>query len=499
MPSERLERIAKRAGAWPAEGPLVLAETIAGAQRLAAVSREALKLGLSPSLTLADARARIPHLVVRDHDPVADATLLARIWEDSQRWTPAAAPDLPHGLMLDITGCAHLFGGEAALRERVLHRLRRGGFTVRGSIAGTPDAARALARFGRTPIVASGQEREAVGLLPIRALELAEEAIVGLKRAGFRRIADVADRPSAPLTSRFGAELTTRLRRLLGQEDRRITPARPLPPCLVEQPFAEPVGHADAIAHALRSLVEQACASLEERGEGGRVFEASFARTDGAIRSIRAETGRPVRDPDIVIRLFRERLEALADPLDPGFGFDMIRLAVPVAEPLGSLQPELDGKAVVEEELADLLDRLVARFGAGRVLRFTAADTHDPVRAARLVPATSPAAEGGTWIRPEPGEPPSRPMYLFEPPQPVEAVAEVPDGPPIRFRWRREVHDVTHAEGPERILPEWWRNRDAPARDYYRVEDAQGRRFWLFREGFYGDARHRWYLQGLFA
>ncbi|HEY8565439.1 MAG TPA: DNA polymerase Y family protein [Beijerinckiaceae bacterium] len=490
----------RRRGEEPCEGPLVLVEAVRGAQRLAAVSREALRLGLAPGLPLADARARVPNLLVREHEPSADSALLARMAEDAQRWTPLVALDPPHGLMLDVTGCAHLFDGEAAMRERVLQRLRRGGFSARGSLAGTPEAARALARFGRAAVVPTGHEAEAVRPLSIAALELPEETALALRRAGFKRIGDLADRPSAPLTSRFGPELSTKLRRLLGREDVRITPERPLPTCSAERAFAEPISRSETIARVLRALIEQVCAQLEGRGEGGRAFEARFDRTDGAKRRIGAEAGRPLRDPEAIDRLFRERLDALADPLDPGFGFDSIVLSVLASEPLDSVQPTLDGRAVAENEVADLIDRLIARFGPARVARFVPVDTHDPVRAARLVPATVESREGEAWPRPEPGEPPTRPLHLLEPPEPVEAVAEVPDGPPIRFRWRRALHDVARAEGPERILPEWWRDRQTPARDYYRVEDARGRRFWLFREGQYEEGESpRWYLHGLFA
>ncbi len=478
----------------------MLTHAVGGAQRLAAVGREARALGLAPGLGLADARARVPDLAVRPHDPAADEALLARMAADAGRWTPLVALDPPHGLMLDVTGCTHLFGGEAALRERALQRIRRGGFTVRASLAGTPEAARALARFGRVAVVPPGGEAEAVRPLDLAALELPEETAVALRRAGFRRVADLADRPRAPLTGRFGPELASRLDRLLGREAVPITPDRSRPPCRVEQAFAEPVGHADAIARSLSGLVARACRELEARGEGGRAFEAAFHRADGAVRRVAVETGRPLREPRALERLLRERLDALADPLDPGFGFDRIGLAVPVTEPLAAVQPDLDGRAAEDDEVAHLVDRLVARFGPVRVSRFVPVATHDPLRAARLVPAMSPGAAGAGWPRPEPGEPPARPLHLFEPPQPVEALAEVPDGPPIRFRWRRLIHDVARAEGPERILPEWWRDRPTPARDYYRVEDARGRRFWLFREGHYGDEeRPRWYLHGLFA
>jgi protein ImuB len=350
-------------------------------------------------------------------------------------------------------------------------------------------------------IAPPGGEAAAVRPLPVAALGLGEDVRRALSLAGLKRIGDLADLPSQPLAARFGEDLPTRLRRTLGEEDRRITPMRPPPACRVERRFAEPIAHADAIDGTIRALLGQAAALLEAVGQGGRVFEASFFRTDGAVRRISVETGRPTRDASSVLRLLQARLDALADPLDPGFGFDLIRLAVPLAQPLAQLQPRFDGETRDEDAVSDLVDRLVARFGASRVLRFSAADTHDPARASRLVPASSPAALKPGWSSPEPGEPPVRPLQLFERPQPIETLAETPDGPPLRFRWRRVLHMIARAEGPERIAPEWWRDREAPTRDYYRVEDLEGRRFWVFRAGLYEreTSRPRWYLHGLFA
>jgi protein ImuB len=473
---------------------------VKGALRLAAASRAALALGLTPGTTLADARARIPHLVVADGDRPADAACLSRMAEACDRWTPLVALDPPHGLILDATGCAHLFGGEAAMRSRIAGRFRKGGFTTRAAMAGTPDAARALARFGRVAVAPPGEDAAAVLPLPVAALGLEEEVRRALSLAGLKRIADLADRPSLSLASRFGADLPTRLRRTLGQEDRRITPLRPQPALCVQQAFAEPIAHADAIEAALRELLEQTVRLLEAAGQGGRAFEATFFRIDGAVRRVGAETGRPSRDAGSVLRLLSERLDALADPLDPGYGFDLIRLAVPVVEPLAQLQRRFDGKAPEDEQVSDLVDRLVARFGPARVLRFSSRDTHDPTRASRLVPASS-APLAALWPDSQEGEPPLRPLQLFDPPQPIDTIAETPDGPPLRFRWRRVLHRVRRAEGPERVAPEWWRDPQAPTRDYYRVEDVDGRRFWLFRAGLYGretDAP-RWYLHGLFA
>lgn len=537
LASERLQR---RASAGQGERPLVLVEKDHGALRLADCDRRAIGLGLTRGLTLADARARIPDLAVAEADPAADQRLLAELAAFCDRFTPLVALDPPHGLVLDITGCAHLFGGEAALRQALGARLRRLGFSLRASIAGTPEAARAFARFGGEALSPPGGDEERARRLPVAALEAAPETVLALSRAGLKTLGDLAQRPSHTLSARFGEALATRLGRILGREDARITPLRPPPDCMVERHFPEPLQDSDGLDAIVARLLAEAVRILEARGEGGRAFELGFFRSDGAVRRLALETGRPSRDAAAILRLYRERIDTLADPLDPGFGFDAIRLAVPICEPLGTPQASLDGRALEDEAVADLVDRLVARFGRERVLRFAARDSHHPEREASLVSAAAAKAGGAMpWPLPEPDEPPVRPLQLFEPPQPVETLAEVPDGPPLRFRWRRVLHEIARAEGPERIAPEWWRDGGAlsarlatagrqesvPAqeaahgvdrktdsqscgpcpeeltRDYYRVEDAEGRRFWLFRAGLYGreTTAPRWYLHGLFA
>jgi protein ImuB len=205
------------------------------------------------------------------------------------------------------------------------------------------------------------------------------------------------------------------------------------------------------------------------------------------------------------MRLFRERIDSLADPLDPGFGYDLVRLDVALAERLDASQLKLEGGeaqkgSLQEEGVVQLLDQLGTRLGRTRVRRFGARDSHIPEQAELMLPASDPVPTA-PWVPPEKGEPPLRPIYLFDPPQPIESMAaEVPDGPPHRFRWRRTVHDVARAEGPERIAGEWWRREDIPTRDYFRVEDRKGRRFWIFRHGLYSERESpRWYLHGLFA
>ena len=478
------------------------------AMRLVDCDPEAVRLGLTPDLTLADARARIPNLVAIEADPQADQRLLDDLASFCDRFTPLVAFDHPHGLVLDITGCAHLFGGEAALLARIARHLEAGGLQHRMAIMSTPEAARALSRFGAGGIVPAGQEEAAIRLLPAAALDIDAETVVALSRAGLKTVGDLAERPSKGLSARFGEALTIRLGRVFGREDIRITPVRPPPDCMVERHFAEPLLDMAGLDLIVTRLIAEAGHLLEQRGEGGRAFEFGFFRSDGTVRRLAIETGRPSRDTKALMRLYRERIETLSDPLDPGFGFDLVRLTVAVCEPLNPHQPSLDARAVEDDAVADLVDRLVNRFGRDRVLRFVAQDSHDPRREAKTVPAVARLATGTAWPEPEPNEPPARPLQLFEPPQPIETLAQVPDGPPLRFRWRRVLHEITRAEGPERIAPEWWCDGPpAPTRDYYRVEDAQGRRFWLFRAGLYerweGSGREdrlpRWFLHGLFA
>ena len=478
---------------------LIIVTKAANALRLTAVDRRAAEAGLAPGLTLADARARVHGLAVAEADPRADARLLHRLALYAGRYTPLVTPSGADGLTLDITGCAHLFGGEAGLVRDFCKRIRGFGFSTRAAIAGTPEAAQALARFGAQVLVSPGDEARHIAPLPLVALSVARETIVALSRAGFRTLGDLADRPSTVLAARFGVDLVTRLGRLYAREDVRITPLRSPPDLLVDRHFAEPVTRMEMLEIVLHKLGLSLCETLAARGMGGRRFEATFFRSDGAVRRLRIDTGQPVRDIAVILRLFRLRLVTLTDPLDPGFGFDALRLAVPVAEPMGEVQRDLGGGGAEGVALATLLDGFAVRLGADAVIRFVAGNSHSPEREGRSVPVAAPV-DVKPWPEPEPDAPPTRPLSLFVPPQPIETLAEVPDGPPLRFRWRRVLHEIARAEGPERIAPEWWTTgSEMQARDYYRVEDGEGRRFWVFREGMYGVGHPRWFMHGLFA
>ncbi len=493
------DRLKLHSGATPGDAPVVLVEKRKGALRIAAVDARASALSITPGLPLADARARIPEIAAIDHDPVADRLLLERIANDCDRYSPMVALDASDGVTMDITGCTHGFGGERQLAAAVGTRLGDHGFQVRLDLADTALAAQALARFRN---VLGTDEAHAIRQLPVTALRLSGETELALARAGLKTIGDLADRPSAPLSARFGEAMTTALAQLLGRFDSRIAPRRLPPALLFERRFAEPVTRTDFMLTTLKELAEEAAREMTERAKGGRRFAARLFRSDGQVRDLAVETSLPVRDPAAVMRLFRDRIESLSDPIDPGFGFDLIRLAVPMLEPLGPLQLHLEGGDLADGELSALIDRLSTRLGRERFRRMHPRDTHIPEQAVLALPAVE-AAKPTPWIFPDTCDAPLRPIHLFDPPQAIEVIAEVPDGPPHRFRWRRALHEVLRCEGPERIAAEWWKRDDNAGltRDYYRIEDVRGRRFWIFRHGLYASEKPDpgWYLHGLFA
>jgi protein ImuB len=505
LPTDRLHRRQerqKRNGATPDEVPLAVLCRQKGTLRIAHADRRAWTLGIRPGMTFADARARIPDIVFAEEDHDADLALRDDIADWCDRYSPLVGIDGETGLILDITGCTHLFSGEDALRADITARLRTMGFSIRSAIAGTPDAARAVAQFSRGGVVPPGDEAATVRPLPIAALGVDAAQQLALTRAGLKTIADLADRPRAPLAARFGADLLARIARTLGEVDHPISPRRPIPELIAERRFAEPIARAEDILGTIRLLAGKLTPLLETRGAGGRHFEVIFFRTDGAVRRIAVVSGRPLRDAAVLTKLFAERLDALTDPVDPGFGFDMIRLAVLASEDLLQAQKQFDGRDKDDEAVAELIDRLSARFGATQVLRFVPQDSHVPERMARAVAALGSVQGAGTWPARVIGEPPTYPLRLFNPPQPVKTFDVVPDSPPVRFLWRRMWRDIVASEGPERIAPEWWRRgSEELTRDYFRVEDRDGRRYWLYREGLYGidPGKRPWFLHGLFA
>ena len=466
---------------------------------VAAVDRQALSLGLYPGMKLADARARVPELVTLDQDARADRLLLEQLALSCERYTPIVALHPPRAIILDITGCIHLFGNERALAQDVEARFDGAGLSLQWAAAGTVDGALALARFG----LKEGAEAQ----LPVAALEMDDRTHSALERAGLYRIGDLADRPRAPLAARFGAEMVLKLERLLGEEDRPVNPKRRIAPILTERRFAEPIGHLEAVTQCLLDLFAEAAGMLEKREQGARHIILQLFRCDGHVARLDIETGAATRDSKLFGRLLAERIDSLNDPLDPGFGYDLLRLAIRSAERLSPAQSDIEGKQDSAPIESELLGQLSIRLGRANVLKFAPADSHIPEHGLRAHPALDHQA-GAEWEMLAPDEPPHRPLFLFDPPQRIEVIAEVPDGPPRRFTWRRSTHSIIRAEGPERIASLWWRRRygynpgkSGLTRDYYRVEDSDGRRYWLFRHGLYGSEKTRpeWYIHGRFA
>jgi protein ImuB len=480
------------------DAPLAFVAKAKNALRLAAVDALGEGQGLAPGMTLADARVRVPGLIAVEADEAADRHWLEKLAHSCIRFSPHVAPHPPDAISIDIAGAEHLFGGEAGLAEAVADHIEAQGMEARIACAATAEGALALARYAPLPIA---DEAKAIRALPVVALGLAEEATLGLVRAGLKTVGAVATRPSAAIAARFGIEAVRALERLLGHEHGPGTPLRPQAPLRFIRRFAEPVAHERAVAAAFAELLGEAARALEERGLGGRRFRLTLDRSDGAKRRLDIETGGPTRNAALVLRLFDERIAALSDPLDPGFGYDRLLLAIPLAEPLAPSQPALDGAEKADGALTELIDRLSTRLGAGAVRRLVPRNSHIPEQAQLALPAIHTPAPI-RWPAPPPGEPTLRPLFIFDPPQPVEVIAEVPDGPPHRFRWKRRLHEVRLYEGPERISAEWWHLPSKPVltRDYYRIEDARGRRYWLFRHGLYEEKpQPKWYMHGLFA
>ena len=395
---ERLstDRIARQ---WrEAPFPLVVFGKRGNLDLLLAADVAAERLGLAAGLALAQARAMHPTLTAVPEDQDADARLLDAIADACQRYTPLVAVDPPDGILLDIGGCAHLFGGEVNLRDDLLARMTRLGLSARAVIAATIGAASAAARFGDAATTAdtSRDPRERLAPLPLAALRLSDETVAALARLGLKRIGDILDLPRSPLAARFGADLLRQMDRALGREAEPLTPRLPVPPYVAEKSFHEPIAREEDVLACVERLAARLKTTLTARGDGARRLELALFRTDGAVKRIAVGTSRPLRDPPAIRALFVERLAALGDEIDPGFGFDLARLSVLNAETCADEQIGL-GTREDQAGLDRLIDRLSARLGRRRVSRLVARDSHIPELAAASVPAQAMTRAESGW------------------------------------------------------------------------------------------------------
>jgi protein ImuB len=491
LPYLSTDRLPKAASAGPDEA-LVVAET-GGHRRVVAINRAAERVGLRAGMTVADALAIRPSLRLAPAEPAEEAALLRRLAEWCVTYSPYAAPDSWResingaGLWLDITGCAHLWGDEAALLTDLLGRLARLGFTARAAVADSAGAAWAWARFGAGGVVESGAQRQILSPLPVAALRLHPDSIIGLTRLGLRRIGDLYSLARAPLTARFGSAVGHRLDQALGVIDEPLSPLRPPDALTVERRFVTPIGRTEDVEAAVAALLPQLLVKLEARQQGVRRLLLDIFRVDSASRQISVVTGRPSRDKAALLRLILLKLENF----ECGFGIDSLTLTALEPGPLPARQVEMD-EGEAGESLAQLLDSLGNRLGFQRLQRVAPHGSHLPERGVQRLPVTArPSVEPWPALK--------RPPILLHYPEAVAVTAPLPDAPPLLFRWRDALHRVRAAEGPERLAAEWWRE-EMPARDYYLVEDQQGDRFWLYRLGLPGEFNPaRWFLHGLFA
>jgi protein ImuB len=515
------------------KAPLALYERIKGGLRLAALDAEAIWRGLSTGQNLADARAMVPELTVLE----LDRPLLEAAFADFADWHSNASPLVSvmnevsgYGdLVLDITGVAHLFGGERPMLRLLLTRLRDLGYTVAGAIAPTIGAAWGVSHFARSQVVERVDLEAILDALPVHALRLTPAQAAGFAQMGLKTVGQLRQRERKPLQARFGSSLLTRLDQAYGVIEERMAPRLPAAERYAERRFADPIGLMDDVLMTCHDLAIQLSIRLEAEGLGGQAFHLFLYRVDHKVMALSVNSARLTRDPQHITKLFANRSERLEGEYDPGFGIDMIRLGVSSVAELDAVQLGAFSHQEVAADLDELNDRMSSRLGTMAVLKTQLVASHIPERAARLVPALvhdSKADRAGWPVQP-------RPLRLLPVPERIAINAEVPEGLPASMIWRRDSYRIEKAAGPERLGAEWWRSGqrlqlvpphvpkkpepgekpetppyvpdlaafdpEALTRDYYVVEDTGGRRFWIYRQGFHRpDQPAVWYLHGFF-
>ncbi|RYG51513.1 MAG: DNA polymerase Y family protein [Chitinophagaceae bacterium] len=472
--------------------PFVLSSAVRGKKIVSAGNHLAELQGIYTGIAVADARAIIPGLQVLDDVPGLSTKLLTGMAEWSIRFTPVAAIDEPDGLLLDVTGCAHLWGDEKQYLTDIYKRFKGFGYDVRLSVADTIGAAWAVARYGRgSVIVEHGEQMNAILSLPGAALRIEPFTTERLNKLGLHNIRSFIHMPRPSLRRRFGLQILQRIGQALGHEEEWITPIQPVEEFHERLPCMDPIISAKGIEIALHRLLDALCFRLKQEEKGLRTAVLKCYRVDGKIDRIEIGTNRPSSNTQHLFKLFENKTGSI----EPALGIELFTLDAPRVEDLPVAQEKLweTTDTLNDSELSELLDRIEGKVGAHHIHRYIPAEHYWPERSFKLAPSlheklqTPWKADG------------LRPLQMLDKPQPIEVTAPVPDYPPMMFRYKGKLHKIIRADGPERIEQEWWL-RDGLHRDYYSVEDEEGKRYWLFRSGHYDSAKsYQWFIHGFFA
>ncbi len=460
--------------ARPVDGPFALTLRESNTERIYCLNAQAERLGLHRGMSFADARAFCPDLVSRPARPDLDARFLAALRRWATRYCPWVGREGVDGLVLDVTGSAHLWGGEAEMLADMRAGAARAGLTIRLGIAETRGAAWAFAHYGKGEDGLAG--------LPVAALRLDDKVVTALQRLGLRSIGDLSGAARAPLARRFGPGLMLRLDQALGTVLEPVGPENDPPHYGVRMTLPDPIGLSGDVMGVTARLLAPLCDKLKAQETGARTLTLTLRRVDQGSQQVELRLAAPMRDPQRILPLFERGVGAV----DAGFGIDQIRLEATLVEPLPVQQ--IGSTQVSPDRLDDLISRIGTRIGLENIQRFLPADSHIPERGFIIAPAAFSAAQGG-WVALRP-----RPLRLFAP----VPIAGTGNRPPERFRWRRMRLTTGRATGPERIAPEWWFSDDnwrMGVRDYWKVDTREGRRLWLF----YTPQNPAWFVQGEFA
>lgn len=469
--------------------PFVLRTPSHGKMIITSANAVALTKGIELGMALADARAIIPELEVSDDKPELADKLLTRLAEWCIRFTPTAAIDPPDGIILDATGCAHLWGGDKHYLATIIQRITERGYDISAAMADTVGAAWAIARYGKACVIDAGMHQEAILSLPPQALRIDAETVQRLHKLGLHRIEQFITMPRSSLRRRFGNEFLQRLDMIAGNEEEMIRPV-----LLAEQyherlPCLEPIVTATGIEIALQRLLNMLCHRLQQEQKGLRSAIFKSYRVDGRVEQVAIDTNRPSHSVRHLYKLFECKLSSI----EPDLGIELFVLEAPEVEDQLPVQEKLwEGSGGLEDiRVSELIDRIGSRTGIEAIHRYVPDEHYWPERSFKVASLYEKLTTVWRTDRP-------RPLLLLEVPERVDVTAPIPDYPPMLFRYKGEVHKIKKADGPERIEQEWWLQQ-GQHRDYYRVEDEYGQRYWLFRLGHYDDEVFQWFIHGFFA